>query len=88
MSQDKTKEETSTAKLRNLLSPLYGLPSTVLLLATRMDDKSKEILCQMCETAIVSTDKIKPLIEEIEHQLSEAKVEIERLEKELRKSTH
>ena len=57
--------ETILAKLRNQLSPIYGLPEAVLMMRDKDDDRIKEIVFKQAEKANKDKEKIKEMLNEI-----------------------
>lgn len=66
--------ETLEAKLRNKLSPLYGLASMVVALEKRNDEKLLEIIIEQAKLAIMFQDEIDILLGKIDANRREDKV--------------
>lgn len=67
--KDQKGDETLVAKLRNMLSPHYGLPSTILAFFTNNDSKQdelKKIILQQAAQAVTNKEIINKLLKEIE----------------------
>lgn len=59
--------ETPIAKLRNQLTPIYGLVDMVLMIDAKIE--MKELCIEEAERCIKNSEKIKPLLTEIESQI-------------------
>lgn len=68
-------KETVIGKLRNQLTPIYGLVDMVLMIDAKVE--MKELCIEEAERCIKNAEKIKPLLSEIESRITSLESELE-----------